>query len=349
VEGLPSRRPGQAIAAVPQVGAEPAAWLDSAAARAIATVLIEGFDKHYRLFRATSTQAKEHFEAAAWAEAQQAVQERIRFYDDRVGECVERVRAEFDVESLDIGIWQEAKLFYIGLLVDHSQPELAETFFNSVITRILRRTYSDNDLIFVRAAMSNEYIDSDPPIYRCYYPNDGSLRECFEEIPFVVPVLNDAGRLSLDAILIDQDHLNVLFSLSRAYFMVDMAVPSGYVKFLRRMMPTKGRAELYTMLGLGKQGKTLFYRDLQHSQDAFVQAPGIQGQVMLVFTLPSYPYVFKVIKDVFGPGKDTDRETVAFLRPRTPKRSSLPSPGTASPETTSSPKSSPPSYSATRN
>jgi isocitrate dehydrogenase kinase/phosphatase len=31
---------------------------------------------------------------------------------------------------------------------------------------------------------------------------------------------------------------------------------------------------------------------------------------MLVFTLPSYPYVFKVIKDVFGPGKDTDRATV---------------------------------------
>ena len=31
---------------------------------------------------------------------------------------------------------------------------------------------------------------------------------------------------------------------------------------------------------------------------------------MLVFTLPSYPYVFKVIKDVFGRGKDTDRATV---------------------------------------
>ena len=33
------------------------------------------------------------------------------------------------------------------------------------------------------------------------------------------------------------------------------------------------------MLGLGKQGKTLFYRDLRqhlhHSQDMFVQAPGI--------------------------------------------------------------------------
>jgi isocitrate dehydrogenase kinase/phosphatase len=68
------------------------------------------------------------------------------------------------------------------------------------------------------------------------------------------------------------------------------------------------------MLGLQKQGKTMFYRDvmhhLRHSQDEFVIAPGIPGMVMLVFTLPSYPYVFKIIKDVFGSSKDTDRATV---------------------------------------
>jgi isocitrate dehydrogenase kinase/phosphatase len=93
-----------------------------------------------------------------------------------------------------------------------------------------------------------------------------------------------------------------------------MDVPSGTVDFLRAIMPRKPRSELYTALGLGKQGKTLFYRDLRHhlhhSADAFVEAPGTRGQVMHVFTLPSYPYVFKVIKDVFGPAKNTDRETV---------------------------------------
>ena len=376
--GPGSTRTGQGIAVVPDSRAEPVA----AVARGIATVILEGFDRHYRLFRAKSAEAKELFEAAAWGEAQSAVQERIRFYDERVRECVDRLRREFDVEALDVQTWRDAKLRYIGLLVEHSQPELAETFFNSVITRALNRTYSDNDLIFVRAAMSTEYIDSDPPIYRSYYPAGGDLRECFErifldfgwacpfadldrdlddlleeleahrgpapahlepnhqiqvlssafyrnkaayvlgkiingheDVPFAVPVLNDdARRLSLDAIVLDLDQINVLFSLSRAYFMVDMEVPSGYVKFLRRLMPTRARSELYTMLGLGKQGKTLFYRDLRqhlhHSQDMFDLAPGIEGQVMLVFTLPSYPYVFKVIKDVFGPGKDTDRETV---------------------------------------
>jgi len=32
--------------------------------------------------------------------------------------------------------------------------------------------------------------------------------------------------------------------------------------------------------------------------------------VMLVFMLPSFPYVFKVIRDTFGPAKSTDRETI---------------------------------------
>ena len=119
-------------------------------AEAIAAVLIEGFNRHYRLFRETSAQAKVRFERGAWAEAQLAVQERIRFYDERVRENVQRLRTEFDLDALDAAAWREVKLRFIGLLVDHHQPELAETFFNSVITRILRRTYSNNDLIFVR-------------------------------------------------------------------------------------------------------------------------------------------------------------------------------------------------------
>ena len=57
-------------------------------AQRIAAVMIEGFDRHYRLFRETSAAAKHRFEVAAWPEAQQAVRERIRYYDERVEECV---------------------------------------------------------------------------------------------------------------------------------------------------------------------------------------------------------------------------------------------------------------------
>jgi len=95
---------------------------------------------------------------------------------------------------------------------------------------------------------------------------------------------------------------------------VTMEVPSAYVQFLRSLMPRKPNSELFSALGLQKQGKSLFYRDLlmhmRHSSDKFRIAPGIKGMVMLVFDLPSFPYVFKVIKDHFPPPKETTREQV---------------------------------------
>jgi len=358
--------------------AEPAT---AAQALLIARTLMAGFNKHYRLFRMSSAAAKQRFEQGDWHAVQQAVQERIHYYDDRVAETVEQLHRELMAATVDDAVWRQAKLYYIGLLTYHDQPELAETFFNSVFCRILHRTYFHNDFIFVRPAISTEYIESDPPAYRCYYPRETNWRTALRQIlhdfgwqrgfanlerdidfvgravqeyfpdlpqrednfqiqvlsaafyrnkaayvigkvvngavefPFAVPVLHDAqGRLFLDTILLDPVNIGLLFSLSRAYFMVDMPVPANTVQFLRSLMPNKPRAEIYSMLGLGKQGKTAFYRGLfshlHHSADQFIVAPGIRGLVMLVFTLPSYPYVFKVIKDRFGASKEVDHATV---------------------------------------
>jgi isocitrate dehydrogenase kinase/phosphatase len=122
------------------------------------------------------------------------------------------------------------------------------------------------------------------------------------------------GGLSIDAVLFGEDDLQLVFSFARAYFMVDMEIPSAYVTFLRSLMPRKPRSEIYNALGLQKQGKNIFYRDflyhLRHSTDRFRIAPGIKGMVMLVFDLPSFPYVFKVIRDHYPAPKDTSREQI---------------------------------------
>src|SRR3546814_14467079 len=74
--------------------------------------------------------------------------------------------------------------------------------------------------------------------------------------------------------------MSTLFSFNRAYFLVDMETPAAYVHFLTTLLPRKPKAEIYTTIGLQKQGKTLFYRDflqhLAHSRDAFDIAPGIK-------------------------------------------------------------------------
>ena len=133
--------------------------------------------------------------------------------------------------------------------------------------------------------------------------------------PFIIPILNNEnGQIYIDTILTEKDHVSVIFGFSRAYFMVEATAPSALVHFLRDLLPHKTLAELYSCIGFHKQGKTEFYRELldhlDNSDDKFGVAPGIKGMVMEVFTLPSFPYVFKVIKDKFAPSKEFTRKTV---------------------------------------
>jgi isocitrate dehydrogenase kinase/phosphatase len=132
--------------------------------------------------------------------------------------------------------------------------------------------------------------------------------------PFIIPLIYGKNGLYVDTLLQDPEDARVVFSYTRAYFMVKTDAPAGIVAFLRSIMPGKDLSEIYNSIGYHKHGKTEQYRDLlRHlakSDDQFVEAPGVKGLVMTVFTLPSYNYVFKVIKDVFEPPKTTTRKDV---------------------------------------
>jgi isocitrate dehydrogenase kinase/phosphatase len=150
----------------------------------VAQTMLEGFDRHYRIFRDAAIRAKRLFEAGDWHALQSLARERITSYDERVEECVELLEDEYDAENIDDEVWQQIKLHYIGLLTTHRQPECAETFFNSVCCKILHRSYFNNDFIFVRPAISTEYIENDEPAakptYRAYYPAKEGLAATLE-------------------------------------------------------------------------------------------------------------------------------------------------------------------------
>ncbi len=137
----------------------------------------------------------------------------------------------------------------------------------------------------------------------------GKLRYRDQFWPIALPLLLDEQRrLYIDTLICDEDELSIMFSFTRAYFMVHTNYAHALVDFLRTLLPNKKRSELYASIGLHKHGKTVFYRDLlEHlgsSDDQFVIAPGIRGMVMTVFSLPSYQTVFKIIKDHFPPQKN---------------------------------------------
>ncbi len=273
----------------------------NATTQAIAQATLDGFNRHYALFRDCARAAKRHFEAGNWLAIAHISRDRIDFYDRRVAETVARLEREFGCANIDEARWEQVKRHYIGLLIDHRQPECAETFFNSVSCKILQRTYFHNRCLFVRPAISTEHIDADPPSYRSYYPRQHGLRHALIDIVLdfrlerrfarlsprsraicwqrsahsfrdhfgwkpttrsrccracssaTGPPTSSAasstaiscirswcrssttadGRLYVDALLLDREEIALLFSANRAYFLVDMEVPSAYVTFLR--------------------------------------------------------------------------------------------------------------------
>jgi isocitrate dehydrogenase kinase/phosphatase len=347
----------------------------------VAQTILDGFDRHYTLFRQYSREGKDCFRHADWVRAARVSRERIQGYEKRVQETVDKIQREFPEVERNIDFWPKIKIAYIGILMNHLQSECAETFYNSVACRVLHRDYYNSEYIFWRPAISTQYLRGSQPTYRSHYPENDGLRRSFLEIltgfdlpvpfenlrrdvrylerafrekyppgwkakpnfqiqvlgspfyrnkgayivgrlingdvrqPFIIPVLRNTERtVTVDALLMQQKDVAVLFSFSRAYFLVDMEVPSAYVSFLLSIMPQKSAVDLYAMLGLQKQAKTIFYRELQHhlrhSRDTFQIAPGVRGMVMLVFTMRSMPFVFKLIKDRFDPPKTVSRKVV---------------------------------------
>ncbi|GEA05354.1 isocitrate dehydrogenase kinase/phosphatase [Alteromonas sp. KUL42] len=136
-----------------------------------------------------------------------------------------------------------------------------------------------------------------------------------ETLPFVIAMRRyNEPHMFVDALLTDRKDLSVIFGFARSYFMADTQNPAEVAAFLQELLPNKKHFELYMALGHYKHGKTVFYRNfLQHmdaSDDKFEAAPGIRGLVMMVFHLPSYGVVFKIIKDEFAESKKITREHV---------------------------------------
>ncbi|MER1702521.1 bifunctional isocitrate dehydrogenase kinase/phosphatase, partial [Proteus mirabilis] len=133
-------------------------------------------------------------------------------------------------------------------------------------------------------------------------------------IPLLLPIHNIEQHLVIDTCLTTTDEASIVFGFARSYFMVYAPFPAALVTWLRDILPEKSIAELYMSIGCQKHGKTEYYREylafMNFSSEQFIEAPGVKGMVMLVFTLPTYDRVFKVIKDRFAPQKTMTAERV---------------------------------------
>lgn len=133
-------------------------------------------------------------------------------------------------------------------------------------------------------------------------------------VPLVIALKNTDRGILVDAVMLAEDDVSIVFGFTRSYFHVDLDRVGEAAVFLKGMLPRKPVSELFTVLGRAKQGKTERYRalmgHLERTTDLFVHAPGERGLVMVCFTLPSFEVVFKLIRDKFPYPKNVLREEV---------------------------------------
>ncbi|GAB2888164.1 bifunctional isocitrate dehydrogenase kinase/phosphatase [Microbulbifer echini] len=353
----------------------------SPTARRIAKTILNGFDAYFADYQNITLGAKARFETAAWQAAHHANKERIDLYKIKVNQVLKLVHSVTSKDTGQLELWRDARATYAQLIANHSNYEIAETFFNSVFCSQFKHADIHDKNIFVKPSRAPEDKPlRDYSIYISYSGRDGlecmiedilkdfsfsapwenmqrdienicaalraeplahlenekqlrvdMLESVFyrnkaaylvgrmifngEVVPIILPCLNNGrGGIFVDTLLHSNDSASIIFSFTRSYFMVDAPIPSRFVRFLSTIMPLKEKSELYNSIGFHKHGKTEFYRHiLAHmkvSNDQFVIAPGIKGMVMSVFTLPSYPVVFKVIKDRFDRPKTVTEKIV---------------------------------------
>jgi isocitrate dehydrogenase kinase/phosphatase len=359
-----------------QTAAEPSPVIDPPSADDSAREILDAYQAYLDAFLEVTRRAGGRFLRREWLDGQRDATERLTLYAAAVDRAVTTLDGR--LRRPDGEGDAEFKTRFQQLAWPRGDAEVAGTFFNSVVRRVLGTHGVDARTEFTSEVLDRRRESRDGPVHRVieaggidaalflalfratgmedafaamdadaeacaaaaraqlgedadqvraaemlpflFYRNKAAyvaarVRLVSDEVrPLVVPLVHPPEGVRPDAVLTDPDEVHRVFSFARSYFHALTDRPRDTVAFLRTLMPAKPLHELYTSIGHNRHGKTELYRELNErlaAPDArFVRAEGVRGLVMIVFTLPGYSVVFKVIRDRFGAPKDADRGQV---------------------------------------
>jgi isocitrate dehydrogenase kinase/phosphatase len=121
------------------------AALASAGARLIA----DGFERYLAGFRAITGEARAHFERRDWPAVQRASRRRLELYGEFVARSLAAIHDRLEARIPDRGVWTAIRDAFSSQSATRSEPELAETFFNSNIRRVFHTVGVNPEVEFV--------------------------------------------------------------------------------------------------------------------------------------------------------------------------------------------------------
>ena len=162
----------------------------------IAQIIDTGFTEYRRQFEDISSGAKQRFEQALWQEVQASGMQRIDLYGEMVNEVTKRVdqfRIAENIEQEKAREWVGVKAKFEKLMPQRTDPELAETFYNSIFCRTFRHRALREQRMFLFSSTDAAPKVLAEAMYREYRADRGvvgMVNQILEDYSFSVPYVN---------------------------------------------------------------------------------------------------------------------------------------------------------------
>jgi isocitrate dehydrogenase kinase/phosphatase len=146
----------------------------------------------------------------------------------------------------------------------------------------------------------------------------GELTSRGRKLPVVLALRNEETGIRVDAVLTGKEDMrNILFISTRSTFHVHTDDYREVLSFLDTLAPERGHPAMCAVLGFTHPARVALnqrlQRHLRETGERFSRTPGREGTAMVVFAPPSFPYVFKVIRDFSSKAGWTGRARIMDL------------------------------------
>ena len=114
------------------------------------------------------------FLKADWSAAQNAASDRINLYHVAVTDVMTTLASQIETSYLRNSIcWQDVHDAYLDLVSYRTDPELAETFYNSIYRKVFKGEAVNPRHCFIQSEFDGFKVQSARGIYRSYYQEQG--------------------------------------------------------------------------------------------------------------------------------------------------------------------------------
>ncbi|EON75773.1 Isocitrate dehydrogenase phosphatase /kinase [Lunatimonas lonarensis] len=157
--------------------------------------ILSGYESYIDQFNAFSRLAPVNFRDRNWNELQQNHKKRLRLYKDLLHINIHNCKALLGTRAGDRSLWSMAKSRFSHSIGGRPDEELAESFFNSVIRKVVPNLSIDNAIMFVHPGTARKEPDPDASLFYTY-PSEWELTRIFRQLlvdfDFGVPFFNKA-------------------------------------------------------------------------------------------------------------------------------------------------------------